>query len=85
MNFRFLIRSCCATIALCAAFMADISSRKVLAAEIQIQLNETAVVHSDRVLLSSVATVSCSDPVRAKEVEAVELPRVLLALFDAEG
>ncbi len=80
MNFRFLIRSSCATIALCAAVMPDAASRQAVAAEIQIQLNETAVVSSEKVLLSSIATVLCSDPVRVKEVEAVELKLLDLTL-----
>ncbi len=59
--------------ALCAGFASDAHSGTAFAAQIGIQLKESAVVHGSQVLLSSIATVSCTDPVRKKEAEDVEV------------
>lgn len=76
MNFPFRFRCVCVILACCAGNASDAVSGPVMAEEIQIQLKESAVVHANQVLLSSIATVSCSDPVCKKEAEDVEV-RVL--------
>ena len=80
MSFPFSFRLVSAIAAFCAGFAADSLSSPAIAAEIQIQLKETAVVHGSQVLLSSIATVSCSDPVRKKEAEDVEVRLLDLTL-----
>lgn len=45
----------------------------IIAAEIRVQLRETAIVNSNQVLLSSIATIDCSDLIQKAEVENVEL------------
>ena len=80
MSFPFSFRLVSAIAAFCAGFAADSLSSPAIAAEIQIQLKETAVVHGSQVLLSSIATVSCSDPVRKKEAEDVEVTQLDLTL-----
>ena len=80
MNSRRSINSCGVILALCAGFASDALSGPAIAAEIQIELKETAVVHGSQVLLSSIATVSCSDPIRKKEAEDVEVRLLDLTL-----
>ncbi|MEJ7593440.1 MAG: flagella basal body P-ring formation protein FlgA [Planctomycetaceae bacterium] len=80
MNSRRLINSCGVILALCAGLASDAQSRSAIAAEIQIELKETAIVHGSQVLLSSIATVSCSDPIRKKQVEDVEVRLLDLTL-----
>jgi len=76
MTSRYLIRSLYSVAVLFAGFAAAAS---VGAAEIGIQLRETAVVHTNQVLLSSIADVECSDPIQKKEMEDVELKLLDLA------
>ena len=73
MSSRFPVRILCVIVTLCAGSAFSAVSGTVVAAEIRIQLRETVVVHSNLVLLSSIAAVSCSDPVRKKEAEDVEV------------
>ena len=80
MNSRPSIKSFGMTLALFAGFASDALSGSATAAEIQIHLKETAVVHGSQVLLSAIATVSCSDPVRKKEAEDVEVRLMDLTL-----
>jgi flagella basal body P-ring formation protein FlgA len=80
MNFSFPFRLVCVIAAFSAGFAFDAISGSAIAAEIQIHLKETAVVHESQVLLSSIATVSCSDPVRKKEAEDLEVRLLDLTL-----
>jgi len=73
MNFPFRFRFVCMIAALSAGFASDALSGCAIAAQIQIHLKETAVVHGIRIPLSAIATVSCSDPDRKKEAEEVEV------------
>ncbi len=73
MSSRFPIRIVGVIVTLCAGSAFIAVSSTAVASEIQIQLRETSVVHSNLVLLSSIATVSCSDSVRKKEAEDVEV------------
>ncbi len=73
MNFSFAFRCVCLLLAFRAGFASDVFAGPAVAADLQIQLHETSVVHGNRVLLSSIATVSGSDPVLKKEVEDVEI------------
>ncbi len=62
-----------AAIAFCAGWLPDVLLRTVVAEEIRIHLNAQAVVPDTTVLLGSIATVTCSDPLRTKAVEAVDV------------
>jgi flagella basal body P-ring formation protein FlgA len=73
MRFPFPMSFFCVAIALCACAATVASSQTAFAAEIQVQLHETAVVYAEQVRLSSIATVSCIDPVRKREVEQIEV------------
>lgn len=73
MNFSLPFRFVFVFAVFSVSFAPDALSGPPVAAEIQIHLKETAVVHGSQVLLSSIATVSCSDPVRKKEAENVEV------------
>lgn len=67
MNFSFAFRCVCLFLAFRAGFASDVFAGPAVAADLQIQLQQTAVVHGNRVLLSSIATVSGSDPVLKKK------------------
>jgi len=73
MRIPFSISPVCLAIAICVGAVSNVSSRSATGAEIQIQLAETAVVYSEQVKLSSIATVTCNDPVLRKEVEQIEV------------
>lgn len=62
-----------AAIAFCAGWLPDVSLRTVVAEEIRIHINAQAVVSDTTVLLGAIATVTCSDPLRAKAVETVDV------------
>lgn len=50
------------------------------AAEVYIQLKETAVVNTNQVLVSSIATVECSDPIQKQQAESIDVKVLDLAL-----
>ena len=80
MSFSYPFRIVCVIAAFSAGFASDALSGPVIAGQIQIDLKETAVVHGSQVLLSSIATVSCNDPVRKKEAEDIEVRLMDLTL-----
>ncbi|MDA1229941.1 MAG: flagellar basal body P-ring formation chaperone FlgA [Planctomycetota bacterium] len=73
MQFISPIQFVCVILAVCGSFASDALSFAANAGEIRIQLNEAAVVHGNQVLLGSISTVECSDPIRKKEVENLEV------------
>ena len=73
MSFPIPFRFVCMIAAFSPSFASDALSGCAIAAQIQIHLKETAVVHGSRIPLSAIATVSCSDPVRKREAEEVEV------------
>jgi flagella basal body P-ring formation protein FlgA len=73
MNKLLPLRFTIAAIAFCAGWLPDVSLRTVVAEELRIHLNAQAVVSDTTVLLGAIATVTCSDPLRAKAVETVDV------------
>lgn len=73
MTPNLTIKSLWLIVTLCVGSASDALSNVACADQILIRLKETAVVEGSQVLLSSIATVSCVDPLRKKEAENVEV------------
>jgi flagella basal body P-ring formation protein FlgA len=73
MTPNLAIKSICLFVIFCAGTASDALSGDVFNNQILIRLNETASVQGSQVLLSSIATVSCDDPLLKKEAEDVEV------------
>jgi flagella basal body P-ring formation protein FlgA len=64
----------------CACIVSDACFSKAPADEIRIQMKEAAAVHGSQVLVGSIATVSCSDPIQRGAVENAEIKLLDLTL-----
>lgn len=80
MKFLSTHRIVCAIATVCILMVSDARFSMAIADEIRIQMKEAAAVHGSQVLVSSIATVSCSNPVLREAVENAEVKLLDLTL-----
>ncbi len=80
MKSKSFIHKSCAIAAACICFVSDAYFSDVSADDIRIQMKDAAAVHGSQVLVSSIATVSCSNPILRSAVENAEVKLLDLTL-----
>ena len=70
----------CAIAGVCFCIVSDAYFSNAVADDIRIEMKDTAAVHGSQVLVSSIATVSCSNPTLRNAVENAEVKLLDLTL-----
>jgi len=74
------IQIVCVIATVCICIVSDACFSNAIADEIRIQMKEAAAVHGSQVLVGSIATVSCNDPILRDAVENAEVKLLDLTL-----
>ena len=80
MKSNLSIQVVCAVATVCLCIVSDACFSNAIADEIRIQMKDTAAVHGSQVLVGSIATVSCSNPILRDAVENSEVKLLDLTL-----
>jgi hypothetical protein len=80
MKSKSFIHNSWAIAAACICFVSDACFSHASADDIRIQMKDAAAVHGSQVLVSSIATVSCSNPILRSAVENAEVKLLDLTL-----